>query len=92
MLKKILQNPSNPQRRNLLACGATVVAAAGLGGFSKTVLAQAVAAPAAKPLPAYVAWKDPAAMIVHSTGTLETKRSAFGTSVITPSRAALHSQ
>lgn len=86
MLKNIRQNPSNPQRRSLLAGGASVVAAAGLGGFSKTVLAQAVAAaPTAKPLPAYVGWKDPAAMIVHSTGTLETRRSAFGTSVITPS-------
>lgn len=41
-------------------------------------------APAAKPLPAYVSWKDPGAIIVHTSGTLETRRSAFGTSVITP--------
>lgn len=83
MLKNILENPSNPQRRKLLAGGATAVAVAGLSGFSRTVFAQAVATPA-KPLPAYVAWKDPAAMIVHSSSTLETRRSAFGTSVITP--------
>jgi sulfite dehydrogenase len=31
-----------------------------------------------------VNWKDPASLIVHSSSTLETKRSAFGTSVITP--------
>lgn len=76
----------SPARRNLLA-GGTALAAAGLAGLSKTAIAQAVAsaAPATKPLPPYVAWKDPAAMIVHTSGTLETRRSAFGTSVITPS-------
>ena len=63
-----------------------MLAAAGLGGFSRTAIAQAAgAAPAAKPLPAYVAWKASDAMIVHSNNTVETKRSAFGTSVITPS-------
>lgn len=39
---------------------------------------------AAKPLPAFVSWKDPASVIVHSATTIETKRGAFGTSVITP--------
>ncbi len=77
------QSPANPQRRNLLAGGATAIAAAGLAGFSKTAIAQAAAA-AAKPLPTYVAWKDPNAMIVHTSSTLETKRTAFGTSIITP--------
>lgn len=77
------QSPANPQRRNLLAGGATAVAAAGLAGFSKTAIAQAAAA-AAKPLPPYVAWKDPNALIVHTSSTLETKRTAFGTSIITP--------
>lgn len=38
-----------------------------------------------KPLPDYVAWKNPKAMIVHSRNTLETKRDFFGTSGITPS-------
>jgi sulfite dehydrogenase len=31
-----------------------------------------------------VNWKDSGSLIVHSSSTLETKRSAFGTSVITP--------
>ncbi|MDB5840433.1 MAG: sulfite oxidase [Herminiimonas sp.] len=77
---------SNPQRRSILAGGAAALAAAGLGGFNKSAIAQAVggAAPAAKPLPAYVTWKDPGAMIVHSANTLETRRSAFGTSIVTP--------
>ncbi len=74
---------SNPQRRTLLVGSAASLAAAGLGAFHKTAIAQA-AAQAAKPLPAYAAWKDPAAMIVHTSSTLETKRSAFGTSLVTP--------
>lgn len=91
MTKESIHTPetrlNNPTRRNLLA-GGTALAMAGLAGFSRTAMAQAVgaAAPAApKPLPSYVAWKDPAAMIVHTSGTLETRRSAFGTSIITPS-------
>lgn len=76
------QSPKNPLRRKLLA-GSATLAAAGLAGFQKTVFAQAASA-AAKPLPPYVAWKDPAAMIVHTSSTLETRRSAFGTSLITP--------
>ncbi|WP_137891887.1 sulfite oxidase [Ramlibacter sp. 2FC] len=72
-------------RRQWLAGSAGALAAAGLAGFSGKSAAQAAAAPvAAKPLPAYAAWKDPASLIVHSAGTLETKRSAFGTSVVTP--------
>ena len=35
-------------------------------------------------MPAYVGWKDPASVIVHSGTTIETRRGAFGTSVITP--------
>ncbi|HEY0844666.1 MAG TPA: sulfite oxidase [Noviherbaspirillum sp.] len=77
------QRLKNPQRRNLLA-GSAALAAAGLAGFQKTVLAQAAASTAAKPLPPYVAWKDPTALIVHTSSTLETRRSAFGSSVITP--------
>lgn len=73
-------------RRNLLA-SAGLMAAAGLG---RDALAQAVPAPAApaasgeKPLPPYVSWKNHAAVIQHSATTIETKRSAYGTSVITP--------
>lgn len=71
-------------RRNLLIGSAGSVAIAGLASFHKTVFAQA-AAEVIKPLPPYVAWKDPKNFIVHSSTTIETKRSAFGTSVITPS-------
>ena len=44
--------------------------------------AQAGATP--RPLPAYVNWKDADSLIVHSSTTIETKRAAFGTSVVTP--------
>src|SRR5690606_8476751 len=42
------------------------------------------AAPAAKPLQAYAAWKDLDSMIVHSANTIELRRSAFGSGVVTP--------
>ena len=81
-----------PSRRTLLSGSAAVVAGAGLAGFARSASAQAAApgaaptaAPAAaRPLPAYVAWKDPASLIVHSATTIETKRSAFGNGLITP--------
>ena len=76
------------RRRQLLAGSAGAIAAASLGGFSGRVVAQATPAPAApagpRPLPAYAAWKDPNAVIVHSAQTIETRRSAFGTSIVTP--------
>ena len=68
-------------RRHLLAGSAAALAAAGLATFSRSAAAQAAAA---KPLPAYVTWKDPASLIVHSSTTIETRRSAFGNGVITP--------
>jgi DMSO/TMAO reductase YedYZ molybdopterin-dependent catalytic subunit len=71
-----------PGRRTLLT-GAAALAAAGLAGVQRTAIAQA-AAIAAKPLPPYAGWKDAGALIVHSSNTLETRRDAFGTSVITP--------
>ena len=46
--------------------------------------AQTAAPPAPKTLPPYVAWKDAEQMIVHTGTTIETKRSAFGTSIVTP--------
>ena len=80
--------PENPQRRRLIAVSASAVAAAGLAATTGNALAQAAAsappAQGARPLPAYAAWKDGNAMIVHSTNTIETRQSAFGTSVITP--------
>ena len=51
--------PTSLPRRHLLAGSGTALAAAGLATFSRSAAAQAVAA--AKPLPAYVGWKDPAA-------------------------------
>ena len=69
----------NQSRRFVMKGSAAALAAAGTGvTFSQT-------AAAAKPLPACVASKDASALIVHSSSTLETKRSAFGTRVITPS-------
>jgi sulfite oxidase len=77
------------RRRQLLAGGAGALAGTGLMGLAGEAAAQAAApaasaATGARPLPAYVAWKDPNAVIVHSATTIETKRNAFGTSGITP--------
>ncbi len=70
-------------RRRLLATGSGALAMAGLAGVSR-VTAQTTPPPTAKPLPPYVAWKDPDSMIVHSATTIETKRTAMGASMITP--------
>lgn len=74
------------RRRQLLAGGAGLLAGAGLVCRVGDAAAQASAPEATvpRPLPAYVAWKDPNAVIVHSATTIETRRSAFGTSGITP--------
>jgi sulfite dehydrogenase len=79
------------RRRQLLAGSASAIAAAGLGGLPTRSAGQAAPAstapPAAagpRPLPAYAAWKDANSVIVHSSSTIETRRSAFGTSGITP--------
>ena len=66
-------------RRGFLGGGLTAVAAASVGGAR-----EALAQQPAKPLPAYVGWKDPNAMIIHSDQTLEMKRDLFGSSLITP--------
>lgn len=68
----------------MLAASAAGLGALGLGGWSQDAQAQGAAAPAAKPLPSLAGWKDPKAMIVHSSSTLETRRAAYGTSIITP--------
>lgn len=70
--------PSALNRRHLLVGSASALAAVGLSTWSTGAAAQA------KPLPAYVSWKDANSTIVHSATTIETKRSAFGSSVITP--------
>ncbi|MGH8830469.1 MAG: sulfite oxidase [Polaromonas sp.] len=79
----MIDAPTSLPRRYLLASSASALAAAGLATWTRGAMAQ-TAAVAAKPLPAYVSWKDPASVIVHSSSTIETKRGAFGTSVITP--------
>ncbi len=75
-------------RRRLLVTGSGALAAAGLVGVSRVAAQTAPQAPAAasqaKPLPAYVAWKDADSMIVHTPTTIETKRTAFGVGMITP--------
>ena len=75
-------------RRRLLSGSAAALAGASLAGLSRSASAQTAATPApttaAKPLPAYVNWKSGDNLIVHSATTIETKRSAFGTSVVTP--------
>jgi sulfite dehydrogenase len=75
-------------RRRLLATGGSVLVAAGAGALSnasaQTPAPATPAASQAKPLPPYVAWKDADALIVHTPTTIETKRTAFGTGVITP--------
>jgi sulfite oxidase len=79
-------SPLSLRRRQLLAGSAGALAGTGLIGLAGGAAAQA-AAPAASAaphaLPAYVAWKDANAVIVHNPNELETKRSAFGTSAIT---------
>jgi sulfite dehydrogenase len=79
--------PTDPGRRRLLATGTAALAAAGIGGATRAVAqtpAAPAAAPQAKPLPPYVAWKDAGSMIVHTPTTIETKRTAFGAGPITP--------
>jgi DMSO/TMAO reductase YedYZ molybdopterin-dependent catalytic subunit len=67
-------------RRHFLvgATGTVSAAALGAGGFSAPALAQDGA------LPAYVDWKEPEALIVHTDLTLETERGFIGTGVVTP--------
>src|SRR5215207_11451406 len=77
------------RRRQLLAGSAGALAGAGLAGLAAgPAAAQTTPAPAApagpRPLPAYASFKDASAVIVHTSNTIETKRSAFGTSVVTP--------
>lgn len=72
-------------RRGFLK-GAAVATVGSAFGFSmpfRDALAPSALAQDAKPLPEYVKWKDPAAMIVHSEQTIETKRS-YTASIITP--------
>jgi sulfite dehydrogenase len=71
-----VQHEVDLNRRRLLA-GAGAGAAVGLAGWTPVSLAQG------KPLPDYAAFKDMSSVIVHSANTIETRRSAFGTTGVT---------
>lgn len=75
-------------RRRLLATGGSALVAAGAGALTNaSAQTSAPATPAAaqaKPLPAYLAWKDSGSLTVHTPMAIETRRTAFGTSVVTP--------
>lgn len=73
---------TNINRRFFLAGSAGAAAVAGFGGSGVNVKAQETKQ--ATKLPGYVEWKEADALIVHSDQTLETKRNALGTSLITP--------
>ena len=77
-----MTNPIKISRRHLLGATAGLLATAGLNPTlaSAQQAAAAAAAPAAskaKPLPAYVSWKDADSMIIHTPTTIETKRAAI---------------
>lgn len=76
-----MESPQSMPRRHVLAGSAAALGTLGLASWTSGAHAQVAAA---KPLPAYADWKDPKALIVHSSNTMETRRSAFGTSVLTP--------
>ncbi len=77
--------PASLPRRRMLTGSAGALAAVGLASWTSGAAAQAAAAAAAKPLPAYLeGLKHADSVIVHSNNTLETRRNAFGTSVVTP--------
>jgi sulfite dehydrogenase len=75
---------SLPRRKLLAGTGATVTAAALAGWMRDAAANTAAPAATARPLPAYVNWKDANSLIVHTNTTIETRRSAFGTSIVTP--------
>jgi DMSO/TMAO reductase YedYZ molybdopterin-dependent catalytic subunit len=83
-----MEKLTNVGRRRMLVSTGSVVALAGLGGAAHADTGAAdpgaAAGPAAKPLPGYANWKDADSLIVHSANTIETRRTAFGNSVITP--------
>lgn len=81
-------NTVNVSRRTLLTSTGGAIGLASIGAFGAlSPAAKALASTtkdAAKPLPAYASWKNTDSLIIHSANTMETKRSAFGSGVITP--------
>jgi DMSO/TMAO reductase YedYZ molybdopterin-dependent catalytic subunit len=71
--------PQNPGRRRMLVGSAGALASVSLLGMTRLTKAEE-----AKTLPDYARWKDQSALIVHSANTLETRRDAIGSGVITP--------
>ena len=67
------------RRRQLLL--SSTAAAVGFGSLSSVAVAQTAKS---KPLPKYAEWKYIDSVIVHTSNTIETRRAAFGTSVIVP--------
>lgn len=79
-----MKQPANLSRRTFIVAGAGAAGVIAINPEMKFNIA--AHAEDAKPLPSYVTWKNPQAMIVHSSNTLETKRDYFGTGGgITPS-------
>ena len=75
---------ANLSRRRLMTSTGGAIALAGLSSVARADLPNAKPEVSTKALPDYANWKDLDGMIVHSANTIETKRSAFGSSVITP--------
>lgn len=71
--------PDNPGRRALLVGSAGAMASVSLLGFTPLARAQAPMT-----LPEYAAWKEQTALIVHSANTMETRRDAIGSGILTP--------
>lgn len=67
-------------RRHLLVGSAGALASVSLLGFSPLARGQAPAT-----LPEFAAWKNLSDLIVHSANTMETRRDAIGSGVLTPS-------
>ena len=76
--------PSNLSRRRMLVSTGGVIALAGTASLTPLSAALAQDKAKEKALPAYAAWKHADSLIVHSANTIETKRSAFGSGLITP--------
>lgn len=85
-----MKNTLNVSRRNLLTTTGGAIGLASMGALGAlTPAATALAnsskeAKAAPSLPDYAKWKNADSLIIHSANTMETKRSAFGSGVITP--------
>lgn len=78
----------NQTRRTLLTTTSSAIGLASIGAISSlTPAAKAFASTQgdnAPTLPGYASWKDANSLIIHSANTMETKRTAFGSGIITP--------